>query len=139
MGRKVGRPINVTLLIFIVLIITASNLTRLARTASQWDFVSELVYIKPIYLVLSGLVWGLLGVCVVRGLWRPERWSISLAKIGAIAYTAYLWIDRIFIGTYRASSKDNLFAFVFSVIILIWIFWTFSRPDVKDYFGVTNE
>ncbi len=139
MDKKVERPLSVTILALIVLIISVSNLIRLIQTTRLWDFVSEVVYIHPLYLVISGLVWGFLGVTLVWGLWKAERWSVLLAKIGAIAYLIYLWIDRLLIRTYQAGKGNHVYALIISVIVLVWIFWMFSRPSVKDYFGVTNE
>jgi len=139
MDKKIKRPLSVTILILIVLIISVSSLIRLIQTARLWDFVSEVVYLHPLYLVKNGLVWGFLGVILVWGLWKAERWSVLLAKIGAIAYLIYLWIDRLLIRTYQAGSGIHVYALIISVIVLVWIFWMFSRPNVKDYFGVTNE
>lgn len=139
MDKKIERPLSVTILILIVLIISVSSLIRLIQTARLWDFVSEVVYLHPLYLVINGLVWGFLGVTLVWGLWKAERWSVLLAKIGAIAYLIYLWIDRLLIRTYQAGRGIHLYALIISVIVLVWIFWMFSRPNVKDYFGVTNE
>ena len=139
MTKKVKKPLSVTFLILIVLIISVSNLIRLIQTVRQWDFVRELIYINPIYLVISGLIWGIFGILLVWGLWKPERWSILIAKIGVILYLAYLWIDRLLISTNQADFKGSLIAVLISIIVLVWIFWMFSRHGVKDYFGVANE
>ena len=139
MRVQIDRPFSVTIIIWLVLIIAVSNLIRLARTICQWDFLLGLIDIHPVYLIITGLVWGIFGLVLVWGLVKAHRWSYSMVRWGAVLYIIYIWVDRLFISSPTIRSTNNLFVSIVSMLVLAWVVWVFSRHDVKLYYGVIDE
>ena len=137
--RPVSRPFSVTLLIGVVLIFTGLNLLRLVLTIQSWQFLDSLLPISPWYLALTGLVWSLLGCALIWGLWRGLAWAPAAARLISGIYVLYYWIDRLF-ATHRVGLEASWpFTLVFCLLILIWIFWTFTRRKARNYFGVSYD
>ena len=130
MRLQIDRPFSVTIIIWLVLIIAVSNLIRFARTIYQWDFLLGLIDIHPLYLIITGLVWGFFGLVLVWGLVKAHRWSYSLMRWGAVLYIFYIWVDRLFISSPTIRSTNNLFVCIFSMLVLLWVVWVLTRRDV---------
>jgi hypothetical protein len=47
------------------------------------------------YLMLAGLVWGLLGLPVLWGLLTRASWTPLVLKIAAAFYPALYWLERV--------------------------------------------
>jgi len=139
MSAHIDRPFSVTIIIWLVLIIAVSNLIRLARAVFQWDFLLGLIEVHPTYLIMSGLVWGIIGIVLVWGLWKAHEWAFYVLRWGAALYIMYIWLDRLFISSPNVRNTNNLFVSVVSLLIMVWILWVFARRDVKLYFGVIDE
>jgi hypothetical protein len=133
------RPFLVTLVAFVVLSITGIHLIRLIQALSWWDFLSSLPRISPVYLALTGLLWTLVGLPIFVGLWLGRPGLPRATRVLALAYALYLWIDRLLVANI-AETKVNLpFTAGATALLLLIVFWTFSRPSVKNYFGEMNE
>jgi len=139
MSAHIDRPFSVTIIIWLVLIIAVSNLIRLVRTVFQWDFLLGLIDVHPAYLIVSGLVWGIVGIVLVWGLWKAREWAFYALRWGAALYIIYIWFDRLFISSPSVRNTNNLFVSVVSLLLIGWILWVFARRDVKLYFGVIDE
>jgi hypothetical protein len=85
---KGDRPLSVTLLACAVLIVAAFNLARFFQAVWQWSFLVQVLPFSPVYLAMSGLVWGIAGVALGFGMWRGCRWARS-AFFFAWQRTAY--------------------------------------------------
>ena len=139
MNSQPERPLSVTLYTWLVLIISVSNIVRTLRAALQWEFLSDLLTIHPIYLLLSGLVWGVLGLILTWGFWRGLIWMPFVTRWAVFAYLVYYWADRIFLSNPVSRNTNILFMVSLTVIIMLWTLWIFSRENVKQFFGETHE
>jgi hypothetical protein len=137
-NHAVARPFSVTLAAPGVLIISGINLLRFVEALRQWQFLSALLPISPLYLVLSGLAWGGIGLSIVWGLWLGYRWAAPSLRWAASAYTLYYWIDRLTLSSPDVET-NWLFAAVFNAIILSLIFWILSRRKAKAFFGELHD
>ena len=139
--RKSKRPLAVTTIAVSVLIIAVVNLIRFIQAISQWDILTELlpIHLSPIYLVLSGLIWAVIGLILSYGLWHGKFWAPITTQIIFIVYLLYYWLDRLFLSNPISKLTNLRFAIVSSLLLLVWVFWLFSRSDIKYYFGETNE
>lgn len=138
MAHKISRPFSVTLLVLGVLIIAIVNGIRFILAISQWEFLNDILPISPIYLVLSGLVWSLILLPLVWGLWRGYSWAPRLTMISSLAYTLYYWLDRLFLTT-NYGGQNWPFVIVFNIILLISIYWILSRRKARAFFGELHE
>jgi hypothetical protein len=133
------RPFLVTLVAILVLTITGLHLVRLIQTLSWWDFLSNLPSISPVYLALTGLFWTLAGLPIFLGLWLGWPGVPKAARLLAVAYALYVWLDRLLVAEVENVMVNLPFAAGLTALLLFIVFWTFSRPTVKDFFGETNE
>jgi hypothetical protein len=130
---KISRPFSVTLLAVGVLILTVMNLARLIRAAELRAFLAELLPISPLYFILTGLIWTLVGVVLLWGLWRGRPWTPRLAFLAFLAYSFYFWFDRLFLAA-SARMVNWPFALAFNLLLLAWLIWLFSRPWTRAFF-----
>lgn len=137
--RDKKRPFLVTLLAVLVLTITIVNLLRLVNTIALWSFLSGIPGVSPFYLAVTGLVWTLLGVALVWGLWAGKPKAPRATRVLTVFYLGYEWLERIvFAGSGNELQSWPFFA-ILSIIFILFTFWTLSRSDAKAFFGVMDE
>ncbi len=133
------RPLGVTLLTWMVLIITLLSWLQFGEVLYRWDFLQSLTPALPVlYLAITGLVWGLLGACLVWGLFLGRSWAFRLIQICAPVYAAFYWFDRLLIADPSAIANRWPFALGLTIILLAFTFWILSRPKTKIFFKITN-
>ena len=119
------RPFGVTLLAWAVIILAVLNLIRMEQTLVQWQFLAGLLPVSPVYLALSGLVWGLAGLPLAWGIWRGKSWAPAWTVAGILAYSLYFWLDRLLLEGYPGRNIDwmfwaaaNVIFFIYSLVVL---------------------
>jgi len=133
------RPFSVTLLTWIVLIMSVSNLVKFVQTTIQWNFLNQILPFSPFYLLVSGLTWGTVGLVISWGLWRGLDWAPVGMKLFLIVFTLYYWLDRILLNNPVSRETNQVFVLGLTILLWIWTFWLFARIEVKNFFGVLNE
>jgi hypothetical protein len=127
------RPLSVTLLAFGVLIIAGINWIRIWQAIRQWQFIAELYPALPYYQAFSGFVWSLVGFPLAWGLWRGSKRAYHWIRWAALAYTIYLWLDRLLLR--KGLELANLpFSLAANALLLVSVFWVVSRSRVRTYF-----
>lgn len=128
------RPFRVTLLAVGVLTITSLSLLRLVEAVRQWQFLSSLPGVSPIYLALTGLIWATIGLPLCWGLWRGHTRAAKCAPVYTLAFALYYWFDKIFIAN-RATSLTNWpVNAVLTIIGLTYTFWALRARISRIYF-----
>jgi hypothetical protein len=133
------RPFLVTLVAVVVLTITGLHLVRLFQTLYWWDFLSSLPRVSPVYLALTGLLWTLAGLPTFFGLWLGRPGLPKVTRLLAFAYVLYVWLDRLLVANTEIVMINWPFTAGVTILLLFIVFWTFSRPSVRVYFGEMNE
>lgn len=138
---RLHRPRSVTILSLVVLFFSGFYLTRTYVVLRNWTFwESQFLPYANIYLLVTGLVWGILFFGLAAGLWFGNSWSGRLLKIVMLLYIAFYWIERIFIEQQTSGGSNWLFVLVVTLAGLVLVFWLLSRPAVSRYVGEkTNE
>lgn len=136
--KKPSRPFSVTLLVILVLIVSASHLIRMVQTLTNWETQTGLMRISPVYLAVSGFFWGVMGLLLALGIWLGTRHAPTLIRFAIPVYSLYYWLDRIFLSGYPERNVNWPFSAVINLLILVWSFWILSRKRVKIFFGETN-
>lgn len=133
------RPTGVTLLGWGVLIIASLNLVRFIQAVLQWDFLAGLHGAAPLYIALSGLVWGFLAYILAWGIFKRAGWVPVWARLGVLAYGVYFWLDRWLVQ--QSSDRWTNWPFILGMMVLLggWILWTLSRPWNRTYFGELHD
>jgi hypothetical protein len=133
---KTSRDRSVTLLALGVLTFAGISLLRLYQVLVQWGFLAEILPFSPLYLALTGLVWGLVGLVLGWGLLRGRTWAPGFTRLVALAFLIYFWLDRLLLAR---QTTNWPFAAVMSLLVLALVFWTLSRRKARIFFGEWHE
>jgi hypothetical protein len=111
------QPLRATILLSLVLLFTIWNALR-AWTAFSWRNVLTEFSGAPLYIGVSGLIWLTIGIWLVLGLWRKRANARALLLASAASYTAWVWIERLFIQVPRGNWP---FSLVINLILLSFV------------------
>ena len=120
---------------WVVLILASLSWLRLVEVIRRWSFLQSLTPSPPVlYLAITGLIWGLLGTCLVWGLILGRWWAPRLMQISALGYAAYYWLDRLLIANSSAIVSRWPFALGLTIALLVFTFWVLSRSKTQLFF-----
>jgi hypothetical protein len=127
--------------LFALLVLTFAvlNLLRLIQSIQKWDLLAGYLPISPAYLLLSGLLWVVVGVPLAWGLWRGWRLAYYLSPVVLLGYSLYVWADRLLLSGYPERLDNWLFVAILNLAILAWSLWVLTRPRAMAYFGEKHE
>jgi hypothetical protein len=118
-------PLRITLLLWLVLIITAWNFVRLV-TSITWHVTLETYASRPgpFYIGVTGGVWALSGVFLLWSFIHGAWWNRMALLIIGFGYSAWVWVDKLFVQTQlRANWPFNLLTTVlllgYTVVIVL--------------------
>lgn len=132
------KPLSVTIIILLVLITGGLNLIRLIQSVKQWALLKEILPFSPLYLTIMGSFWFVVSALILWGITKRNLWTVRLIQGSAILYVLIFWIDRSRLAVDDSRVANDLFALTAIIILLIFVFVSLSRRDVKDYFGVSD-
>ena len=135
--RKPPRPLSVMLTVFGVFCFASFNLLRFIRTIVEWDFLKSLLTISPLYLLLSGLAWGVVGILVAWYIWRGWSKAPIFMFLVVILYMLYDWVDRLFISHNQFINWPFLLAT--DILVLGMLLYIFTCSKTKVFFGGNHE
>lgn len=133
------RPLGVTLFALLVLTFAVLNLLRLVQSIQKWGLLTTLLPLSPAYLLLSGLLWVLVGFPLALGIWRGSRLAYYLSPVALLGYSLYLWADRLLLSGYGERQDNWTFVAILNIAILAWSLWVLTRPKTMAYFGEKHE
>jgi hypothetical protein len=114
------RPFHVTILLSLVLLLTVWNALR-AWTAFAWRNVLTEFSGDPLYIGVSGLIWLGIGTWLWLSLWQEKSNARIRLLASTIAYSVWIWIERLFIQTPR---ENWPFALVMNLALLFFVLFT---------------
>ena len=131
------RPFSVTLLLWMVLILSAWGFTRLAAALQTWDLLTEFeAGLSPLYLSITGAAWGVAGCVLLYSIWRGKPWVRFASITSTLIWLIEYWLER----TLFQATRGNLFFAIGSSIFIIVIVWALSRQlGTKSFFIKSEE
>jgi len=91
-----NRPFSIKLLAIYALLMAFWNGLRLMQGVIFWpSFQAYNLRPAPIYIVISGGFWMIIGLIDSWGLWERKVWSWSITVIITISYGLWYWSDRL--------------------------------------------
>ncbi len=129
-----SRPGRVTILAVGVLTIASLYLLRLVETLRQWQFLSGLDGISPLYLALTGFIWAAVGLPVFWGLWRGFAWAARFGLGYLLVFALYYWLDHIFVANRSVSLVNWPVTAALTVVGLAFSFWALRTRAGRNYF-----
>ena len=131
------RPFSVTLLLWMVLSLSAWGAIRSFAALRWWDVLHEFhARLSPLYLLVTGIFWGIAGVVLLWSLWSGKAWSRLALLASILLWLAQYWIERLFFQSPRANLP---FAVVLSVLFLAVTFAITSNRYTKNFLTKSEE
>lgn len=126
------RPFSVTILLWLVLSLTAWSGLRLASAILWWGALLEFASPPgPWYISISAGVGLATGIGMLWGMWQARPW-IRAALIGAGAgFALWYWCDRLLFHIFRVNWP---FALGATALLLVIVMICVAHPRTKEFF-----
>lgn len=100
-----------------------SQAMRLVQAVTLWPWLIEVqVRPGPAYLAVTGLIWALAGGVGVVGVWQRQRWGLRLCEVTLVAWSAWNWLDRLWVSSSPTALWNWPFALGFNLVLLLVLF-----------------
>jgi len=130
------RPFSVTLLAIGVLTLTVAGFVRMGQAITLWNDLKGLsLSVSPLYLVVTGLIFGLAGLPIGWGIWRGLSWAPRFTIGYVIVVLMYFWLDRIFFIRSETGLVNTPFAIGVTILILPGVSWVLFRKRARRFFN----
>lgn len=115
-------PFRVTLMLCLVLILTAWNAIRL-WTAIAWRSTLTEFAARPTATVIavSGAFWVIIGVILIWSIWQNKAWAAGLLLGASAGYTIWYWSERLI---WQSPHPNWLFAVIVNLVLFVFILFT---------------
>lgn len=131
------RPFGVTLLLWMVLFLSAWGAVRFAASLRWWDVLSGFESrLSPLYLSITGAGWAVAGGVLLWGALRRRRWSVPALPVHLILWLVVQWIERLF---FQADRANLPFAVFLSVLFLAVTSVCALHRSTKQFFTRNEE
>ncbi len=129
------RPKLVTLTSLGVLTLATIHLARFALGLALPELP---LTVPPLYIPLTGLLWGVGAALTAGALFFARPWAPEAARWGSLAYTLWFWADRLLLvrSDYGRISRPASLALTLVLLVALW--WILRRPDVRTYYREMN-
>ena len=116
------QPFRVTLLLWLVLILTTWNFIRF-WTALAWREVLNEFSSQPTSAIItvSGAVWMFIGIFILWSMWQRKAWAAKMLLGAAAGYTVWYWSERLI---WQTPHPNWLFAVIVNLGLLVFILST---------------
>lgn len=138
--KRQRRPIVLTLMFWIFALWTALGFFRFARVITDRALLLE--RLTPglwLYLLIAGLIWGLLGLPVLWGIYRRMPWAPKLIWIASGVYPALYWLERVFLWRDPFARRDWPFMLLLTCLWFAMILISMRSKRIKMYFNPEDQ
>jgi len=105
-----------------------------------WFALPDLpISVPKSYLFLKNGFWGSVGLTCAVALFFGHSCAPKLTYFGAVAYAAWLSIDRLLLQQSDYATSSFPFAIGAVTLCLLLAIWILSRPSVRQYYEEQNE
>jgi len=131
------RPFGVTLLLWLVLSLSAWGAVRLIAALRFWNMLNEFeARLSPIYLSITGAGWMIAGALLLWGLFRGTRWTYWAIPASVALWIVQYWTERIFFQSPRANIS---FALLFTLLLFILTLISVFNRKTKEFLIRSEE
>jgi len=131
------RPFSVTILLWLVLSLTAWSGLRLLSAIQWWRTLREFASPPgPWYIAISGGFWLIVSIVLWWGMVRAKTWMrYALLGTGA-AVVVWYWADRLLL---QRPSMNWPYILVLTILLLIVVSVCVFAPGTKTFFFSKRE
>jgi hypothetical protein len=131
------RSFGVTLLVWLVLSLSAWGLVRFLAALRWWDVLNEFgACLSPLYLSITGAGWAAVGGVLLWSLFRGKRWARWAIPTSIFLWLIGYWVERIFFESPRA---NIFFALILSILLLVVTFVSAFNRKSREFFIRSEE
>ena len=135
MPRK--RPFGVTLLLWLVLSLSAWGTVRLFAALRFWDELNEFgARLSPLYLSITGAGWAVVGGVLLWGLFSGKLWTRRAVPASIFLWLVEYWIERIF---FESPRENLLFALMASILLVTVTLISALHRKTRQFFIRSEE
>jgi hypothetical protein len=129
------RPILLTLIFWVFVLWTVLGWLRLFGAITRRMLILEFFPSWVFgYLVLAGLIWGLVGLPVIWGLAFRAGWARRLLPIAALIYPLLYWLERIILWQAPEGRGNEPFMLLLTGFWLGLVVWVMRSGKVRRFF-----
>ena len=130
-------PFGVTLLLWLVLSLSAWGLLRFSAALRWWDVLDKFdARLSPLYLSITGAGWAVAGTVLIWSIWSAKRWAYPAIPISVSVWLAEYWIERLF---FRSPSANLLFALILSALLLAVTLASALNRNTRNFLTRSEE
>jgi len=131
------RPFGVTLLLWLVLSLSAWGVVRLLAALRWWDVLNEFgARLSPLYLSITGAGWVVAGAVLLWGLFSGKPWTRLAIPTSIFLWLMGYWIERMFFESPRANLS---FALMVSILLSVVTLVSTLNRKTKEFFVRIEE
>lgn len=131
------RPFSVTLLLWMVLSLSAWGTIRFFAALRWWDVLNEFsARLSPLYLSITGAAWVVAGVVLLWSIWSGKAWSRVAILASILLWLAGYWIERLF---FQPPRTNLPFSLILSALLLAVTFVSALNRNTKNFFTKSEE
>ena len=125
------RPFSVTILLWLVLSLTAWSGLRLYTAIQWWNALLEFASRPgPWYIAISAGVWLIVSITLLWSMWQAKTWArYALLGTGA-GFAVWYWCDRLFL---QMPGADWPFTLAATILLLIILSVCVFTPGTKTF------
>ncbi len=125
------RPFSVTILLWLVLSLTAWSGLRLVSAIQWWSTLAEFASPPgPWYIAASGGFWLAVGIVLLWGIWRAKSWVQYALLASGVALALWYWADRLLL---QRPGANWPFALASTLLLLALFLVSLFVPGTKEF------
>jgi len=126
------RPFGVTLLLWLVLSLSAWGVVRLLGAFRWWNVMSEFgPRLDPLYLSITGAGWILIGGVLLWSLFSGRSWTRLAIPAAIFLWIIEYWVERLF---FEAPRENFPFALIASLLLVVVTFVSAFNQKTRRFF-----
>lgn len=131
------RPFRVTLLLWLVLSLSAWGLLRFAAALRWWNVLYENeARLSPLYLSMTGAGWAAAGIVLLWSIFTIKRWVYKATPIALLVWLLEYWIERIF---FEGPRSNLAFAIITSLLAITFTWIIAFHRSTKKFLTKSEE
>ena len=131
------RPFGVTLLLWLVLSLSAWGVVRWLAALRWWDVLNEFeARLSPWYLSITGAGWTFVGLVLLWGLFSGKPWTRLAIPISIFLWLMGYWVERLAFESPRANLP---FALLTSILLLAVTLVSALNRNTKKFLMRSEE
>jgi hypothetical protein len=134
------RPFPLKVIFWVFALWTLLGWLRFGRAVGEAELILDLVGLRLFsYLLLAGLIWGLLGLPVLWGLVRRARWTPLLMQAAAVIYPVLYWVERLLLWRDPYAQRNWPFMLLLTGVWFGLMAWGLRAAHTRSFFTDQNE